>query len=136
MIYPTIFKAFGQWLWLCWQSVCFRHQRSTVQIQTSANFGTVGCIKKTKKEKRAGNGLIKKSCQSNFGSRKFWQFGPQEQLKSDPVQDFVQGNRARIYSTPRSKFVYYLCADMHLVNAAKNLIPRMLIGLNHLDRRS
>ena len=42
-----------QWLWLSWQSGCFRHQRSTVQIQSSANFKivhliTISCIEKTK----------------------------------------------------------------------------------------
>ena len=60
----------GQWLWLSWQSGCFRFQRSAVRIQTPANFYRtfiiycqLYCIEKTKiKEKEAGNGPFFKDC--------------------------------------------------------------------------
>ena len=47
-----------QWLWLCWQSICFRLQRSPVRIRPFSEFSkniyfTVKCIEKIKmKNKR------------------------------------------------------------------------------------
>ena len=32
------YRQSGQWLWLSWQSCCFRHPRSAVQIQSLAKF--------------------------------------------------------------------------------------------------
>ena len=46
----------GQWLWLSWQSTCFRYQRSTVWIQSSGKFKTVNCWKDENKQKEVGNG--------------------------------------------------------------------------------
>ena len=50
-------KQFGQWLWLSWQSGCFKHQRSAVRIQSLAKFYmehlfTVNCIEKTNINKK------------------------------------------------------------------------------------
>ena len=52
----------GQWLWLSWQSSCFRYQRFMVRIQSSAKLDLYRtfvycqlCIEKTKiKNKRPG----------------------------------------------------------------------------------
>ena len=42
-----------KWLWLSWQSSCFKHKRSAVRIQSSVNFTfTVNCIEKTKIKKK------------------------------------------------------------------------------------
>ena len=58
-------EPFGQWLWLSWYSRCFRHLKSAVRIQSSANvkieyFHTyVNCIEKMKiKKKRPGMALL------------------------------------------------------------------------------
>ena len=54
---PKLF-ILGQWLWLSWGSGRFRFQRSSVRIQSSANFNiehliTVNCVlKKAKKRKK------------------------------------------------------------------------------------
>ena len=56
----------GQWLWLSWQRGHFRHHRSAVSIQPSANSYNanllpVNCIEKSKnKEKEAMNSRFKK----------------------------------------------------------------------------
>ena len=63
-IYSQVIKNCntGNWLWLSWQSGCFRYQRSAVRIQTLENFYRrffycqLYCIEKPKIiEKEAGN---------------------------------------------------------------------------------
>ena len=63
----TLFGAIiiGQWLWSSWQSGRFWHQRTRVQIQSSAIFikdlFTVRCYdKRTNKEKESGKRPFKK----------------------------------------------------------------------------
>ena len=53
----------GKWLWLSWQSGCFRYHWFAVQIQSLAKFLinllTVSCWVDKNKEKEAGNGHLK-----------------------------------------------------------------------------
>ena len=48
----------GQWLWLSWQSSCFRFQRSVDQIQSTIFYSgqafTVNCLKEVNRKRSPG----------------------------------------------------------------------------------